>query len=316
MTTRVAVFAHERVSPFHLSVPGLVFGELAVSSGIHDWEVVQCAARPGAVRTSDGYDIHVGHGLAELVEADVVVVPSWPDPSEEPPLELLAALRAAHARGAVIAGLCLGAFPVAAAGLLDGRRATTHWRAASMLAERFADVTVEPAVLYIDEGDVITSAGTAASLDACLHIVRRMLGSAVADDVARGLVVSPQREGRQAQFVDRPLPAAHPLADVLDWARGHLDEKLDVDTLAARAFMSRRTFSRSFFRLMGETPARWIRTQRLREAQRLLETTEVGVEQVAVACGFSSPVTLRQNFLAEFGISPLMHRKKFGRRPT
>lgn len=317
MPTTVAVLAHEQLNPFHLSVPGAVFGELRQASGITDWDVVLCAAERGRVSTSDGYDIQVDRGLTDLLAADVVVVPSWRDPYEDAPSELTDALREAHARGALVVGLCLGAFVVAGTGLLDGRRATTHWRATDVLAERFPKVTVDPAVLYIDEGDVITSAGTAASLDACLHVVRARLGSRVANQVARGLVVSPHREGGQAQFVDRPVPErdrADPLAGVLDWALAHLADDLDVDELAARAHMSRRTFTRSFGAYTGTTPARWVRAQRLREAQRLLETTSQSIERVASSVGFSSAVTLRENFVSEFGVSPLRYRRAFAAR--
>lgn len=227
---------------------------------------------------------------------------------------MLASLVTAHDGGAVVAGLCLGAFVVAAAGLLDGRRATTHWRAAERLAARYPAVDVDPRVLFIDEGDVVTSAGTAASIDACLHIVRTRLGSAVANNVARGVVAAPYRDGGQAQYIERPVTvpqAGDPLGRTVEWALEHLDDALSVDVLASHAHMSGRTFERAFTKSYGWTPAAWVREQRVREAQRLLETTALPVDRIAMMCGFGSAVTLRQNFVTEIGVAPAVYRRSF-----
>jgi len=310
----IVVLAYDGLSPFHLAVPGVVFGELRMGSSATDWQIRVCGITKGDLRTSDGYSVRVEGGLDELSRSDMIIVPSWPDPDVKPPGELLSALVAAHQRGAKIVGLCLGAFVLAAAGLLNGRRATTHWRCTDQLAEEYPLVSVDPAVLYIDEGDVMTSAGTAASLDACLHIIRTRLGTVVANQVARGLVVAPHREGGQSQYIERPVPVPNSrdaIGRVLKWALEHLEEALTVDVLAAKSNMSRRNFTRAFLRSTGETPADWIRSQRLREAQRLLEVTTLSVDQVATMSGFASTVTLRQNFLASFGVSPAAYRRSY-----
>jgi transcriptional regulator GlxA family with amidase domain len=311
---RVAVFAHDPLSPFHLSVPGAIVQEVTYC-GAADWEMRVCALKPGRVRTVDGYDVHVPFGLDELSDSDLVIVPSWVDPTKRAPPKLVDALLEAHHRGAVVAGMCLGAFPLADTGLLDGRRATTHWRATDLFRQRFPAVEVDETVLYVDEGGVVTSAGTAAALDACLHLVRSLLGSAAANAVARGLVVAPHRDGGQAQFIDRPVPGmdrGNPLGEVLEWALNNLVEDLGVEPLAARAHMSRRTFSRAFLAYTGETPATWVRQQRVREAQRLLETTKWSIEKIASSVGFASSVTMRQNFVADVGVTPAAYRRTFG----
>lgn len=319
MAFSVAVLAYDQLSPFHLSVPGVVFGELRTWCGVDEWEVRVCAHPRGRLRTCDGYELTVEHGLEVLAAADLAIVPSWHDPDADPPAEVLDALVVAHERGAVVAGLCLGAFVVAAAGLLDGRRATTHWRAAPRLAERYPEVEVDPRVLFIDDGDVVTSAGTAASIDACLHLIRSRLGSSVANQVARGLVAAPYREGGQAQYIERPMPVLDrddPLVRTVEWALEHLAQDLPIHTLAAHAHMSTRTFERAFIKSHGLTPAAWVRGQRVREAQRLLEDTTLAVDRIAVLCGFGSPVTLRQNFVAEVGVPPATYRRSFQRRAT
>ncbi|MFF5174361.1 GlxA family transcriptional regulator [Micromonospora sp. NPDC000089] len=310
---RIAVYAFDGVTMFHLSVPQLVFDEVA-RQGLGDWKTVLFSDRAGVIRTAEGYPI--GEVLAPSVaeEADIVVVPSWFEDGRAAGPALRRTLTEAHGRGATIAGLCLGAVAVADAGLLSRRAAVTHWQAVDMLAARHRDIDVDASVLYIDHGDVLTSAGTASAIDACLHFVRSRLGAAAANQVARSLVVAPHREGGQAQYIERPLPphsVKDPIAGVLEWALRHLAEPLSVERLADVAHMSRRTFIRAFQASTGITPALWVRRQRLDEARRLLESTDLSIGQVAAVCGFGSVVTLRQSFAAAFDTSPSDYRRRF-----
>ncbi len=309
---RVAVVAFDRISPFHLSVPCLVFGEQR--PGVPPYSLTVCAAEPGPLRTSAGFSLHTEHGLEALQRAQTLVVPSWRDPHERPPQALLDALVAAHQRGAQLVGLCLGAFVLAEAGLLDGRTATTHWAWAEQLAQRFPRVKVDAEVLYIDDGDLLTSAGTAAGLDCCLHLLRQRCGAQVANRVARRLVVAPHRQGGQAQFIEQPLPASAQgdrLGELLDWVRTHLDQPHSLDSLANRALMSRRSFTRHFRRLTGSTVGAWLLAERLAYSRRLLESGEQSVEKIAGLAGFGSAASLRQHFNAALGLSPLAYRRSF-----
>jgi transcriptional regulator GlxA family with amidase domain len=311
---RVAVAAFDGISPFHLSVPCLVFGEDRREDGIPQAEVLVCAEVPGRLATSAGFSIEAPHGLERFADADIVIVPSWPDPLEPAPPALLDALRAAHARGATVAGLCLGAFVLAQAGLLDGRRATTHWRSAHVFAAAFPKVEPDPNVLYVEDGNVMTSAGTAASLDCCLHLLRARIGAELANRVARQLVVSPHRQGGQAQFIEQPLPKAvrgDRLGEALEWALRHLDDAPGIDRLAERAAMSRRTFTRRFRERTGTSVNAWLNVQRVAFAQRLLETTDLPVEQVAGQAGFGSALSLRQHFADSLRTSPSAYRREF-----
>jgi transcriptional regulator GlxA family with amidase domain len=313
---RIAVYAFDGVTMFHLSVPQLVFDEVT-GQGLGDWTTVLFSDRAGSIRTAEGYPIGEVRGLSAAREADIVVVPSWFTDGRAPGPALRRTLTKAHGRGATIAGLCLGAVAVADAGLLSRRTAVTHWQAVDMLAARRRDIGVDASVLYIDHGDVLTSAGTASAIDACLHLVRGRLGAAAANRVARALVVAPHREGGQAQYVERPLPAHpanDPIAVVLEWALRHLTEPLPVERLAEVAHLSRRTFIRAFQATTGVTPAVWVKRQRLDEARRLLESTDLPIDQVAAACGFGSTVTLRQNFAAAFDTSPSEYRRRFDAR--
>jgi transcriptional regulator GlxA family with amidase domain len=310
----IAVVAFEGISPFHLSVPCLVFGEDRSEVGMPPYEILVSSLERGPLRTSAGFRIEAPHGLGRLSEAGIVIVPSWRDPGERPPARLISALRSAHASGAKIVGLCLGAFPVAEAGLLDGRRATTHWRWASMFAARFPRVELDPGVLYVDEGDVLTSAGTAAAIDACLHLLRSDVGAEIANRVARRLIVSPHRRGGQAQFIEQPLgddEADDRLSRTMEWALRRLDEPLGLDALAARAFMSRRNFTRRFREATGTTVHRWLLDQRVALAQRLLETTDQPVERVAMSAGFGTALSLRVRFAEAVGTSPSAYRRDF-----
>ncbi|GAA0404292.1 helix-turn-helix domain-containing protein [Streptomyces luteireticuli] len=253
------------------------------------------------------------HGLDDLVAADTVIVPPCDDVDRPPPADLVEAVRAAHAGGARVASICTGAFTLAAAGLLDGRRATTHWMHAGLLAERHPEIEVDARVLYIDEGSVLTSAGRAAGIDLCLHMVRTDHGTAIANAVARRLVVAPHRSGGQAQFVAAPVPSAtgNSLTDVLVWALERLHEPLTVTDLARRAHMSPRNLGRHFLAVTGSTPLQWLLTQRLHRAQELLESTDESVDQIADRVGMGTATTLRRHFNRAFGVPPDTYRRTF-----
>ncbi|MGF6608322.1 transcriptional regulator GlxA family with amidase domain [Paraburkholderia sp. WSM4175] len=310
----VAVVAFDRISPFHLSVPCVVFGEDRRGGGVPDFDFRVCAAETGALATTAGFSIEVIHGLEALADAQTIIVPSWRDPAETPPAALLDALRAAHARGALLVGLCLGAFVLAAAGILDRRPASTHWAWADDFARRYPRVRLDADVLYVDDGNVLTSAGTAAGLDCCLHVLRKICGARVANHVARRLVVSPHRQGGQAQYVQQPMPPkprGDRLSGLLDWVSGNLATPHTLDTLAARALMSRRTFTRRFRLATGTTVGAWLLAQRLARAQQLLESTDGSVEAIAASAGFGSAASLRQHFADAFRTSPSAWRREF-----
>jgi transcriptional regulator GlxA family with amidase domain len=310
----VAVIAFEGISPFHLSVPCMVFGDDLSRLGVPRYGLLICGEKPGPTTTMSGFDIVVGHGLFALAQADTVIVPAWPDPDVAPSGPLLQALRDAHARGARIVGLCLGAFVLAEAGLLDGCTASTHWAWADDFARKYPGVTLDRKVLYVDGGNILTSAGTAAAIDCCLHLLRSDHGAEVAGRVARRMVVAPVRHGGQAQYIEQPLPKSagnDPLSMALDWAIGNLAQPISVDMLAERAAMSRRNFTRRFKMKTGTTVAQWLVNCRLAAAQRLLETTGQAIDRVADLAGFGSAASLRQHFTAQFGISPAAYRKQF-----
>lgn len=311
---RIAVLASEGISLFHLSVPSLVFGRDRRDAGLPRHEVVVCAQQPGPVATADGLPVEVAHGLEALETADIVIVPSWGTPEVPAPEAVTSALAAAHARGATIVGFCVGAFVLGDAGLLDGLPATTHWAWRERFCQRFPTSCFRPDVLYVDTGRVVTSAGTVAAIDCCLHLVRRRYGAEVANRVARRLVTPPHRDGGQAQYIEQPVPervSDDRLATVVEWARGHLDQPLSIDTLAGMALMSRRNFTRRFREAVGTSAQRWIATERLRLAQRLLETTDLAIDQVAEAAGFGTSLSLRQRFAEDVGMSPSAYRRAF-----
>jgi transcriptional regulator GlxA family with amidase domain len=312
--TTVAVVAFDRISPFHLSIPCTVFGENRTDLGLPEFSLRVCALTPGPFRTSVGFAISTPCTLADIDSADIVVVPSWPDDLPPPPVVLLDALRAAHARGARVVGLCLGSFVLAEAGLLDGRRATTHWLGASAFEQRYPRVTLDADVLYVDDGGVLTSAGSAAALDCCLYLVRERYGAEVANRLARRLVVPPHRAGGQAQYIEHPVPASASedrLSETLQWALARLAQPLSLDRMAAQALMSRRTFTRRFRQLTGTTVGKWVLMQRLAQAQRLLECSDLSVERIAADCGLGAAVSLRQHFAAAFATSPSAYRRAF-----
>lgn len=315
----VALAVTDSMLHFELSLAHEVFagGLTGVTAAGAGYRVVLCG--PRAVRTGR-FRLEPDHGLDLLARAGTVIVPGWADVTVEPPAELVEAVRAAHRAGARVASLCTGAFVLAAAGLLDGRRATTHWAHTEALAARYPRVRVDPDVLYVDEGSVLTSAGKAAAMDLCLHLVRLDHGSAVANTVARRLVVPPHRDGGQAQFVSTPVPAADggPLGELLPWALERLDQPLTVTDLARRARMSTRHLGRHFRAVTGTTPLRWLLTQRIRRAQELLETTGEGIDAIAEATGMGSAATLRRHFNRTVGVPPDAYRRTFraGRRPA
>lgn len=310
----IAVVAFDGISAFHLSVPSLVFGDDRSDIGVPHFTVRVCGAEPGPLRTTAGFKLHLEHGLEGLAGAGTIIVPSWRDPNQAPPPQLVAAVRRAHARGATIVGLCLGAFVVAEAGLLDGRPATTHWNWAKAFAERYPKLKVDPDVLYVDDGDVITSAGTVASIDCCLHVLRRQLGAEIANRVARRLVVAPQRQGGQAQYIEQPVQRDSEderLSTTLAWVSSHLAQPHGVDSLAKRTRLSRRTFTRRFRQTTGTSLSPWLRNQRVAAAQSMLEKSNATLDEIATAVGFGSTVSLRQCFGSVLQVSPGEYRKQF-----
>jgi AraC family transcriptional regulator, transcriptional activator FtrA len=312
--TVVAVIDHG-VSPFELSVAYEVFG-LDRTELVDPWYrfVVAAAESPVRVKDGSGLTLNLERRLDAIEEADTVVVPMW-HVDEPPGAELVDALRAAHHRGARILSFCSGAFLLAYAGLLDGRRAATHWMYAEELERRFPAVDVQADVLYVVDGSVMTSAGTAAAIDLCLHVVRLDHGAEVANAVARRMVVPPHRDGGQSQFISAPVPviadAGDPFRDTLDWAIEHLDEPLTVEVLARRAATSPRTFARRFVAATGTTPLQWLLRQRVLLAQRLLETTDEPIERLAGTCGFGTAAGLRVHFQRQVGTNPTAYRRTF-----
>jgi AraC family transcriptional regulator, transcriptional activator FtrA len=310
----VATIIYDDVNPFELGVATEVFGAERQELGVPWYRFLLCAAEPRPIRAFSGLLLTTPHTLADAAQADTIIVPG-PRPGIVPvPDALLDTLRLAYRRGARILSFCTGAFLLAAAGLLDGRRVTTHWRWAAELAARYPNVQVDPRVLYIDDGQVLTSAGTAAAIDLSLHIVRQDYGAAIAAAVARRMVVPPQRYGDQAQYIETPLLAAdeaEPFGAALAWMTAHLSEDLTVEQMAARAVMSPRTFARRFRATLGASPHQWLLQQRVALAQRLLETTDEPIERIAARCGFSSSATLRLHFRRLLHLSPQSYRSAF-----
>jgi transcriptional regulator GlxA family with amidase domain len=301
-------------SPFEFAVACEVFGiDRSEDLGVPWYRFLVCGVGPSPIRAQTGFEIVVPHGLEALQQADTVVVPASGQSSAPAPV-LIEALRAAHRRGARIVSVCTGAFIVAAAGLLDGRRATTHWMHVDEFTARFPGVKVDRDVLYVDEGDVLTSAGTAAGIDLCLHIVRLDYGAEVANAVARRMVVPPHRDGGQAQFVRDPIsdrPPGDPFAETLVWVQEHLADPLTVDDLARRSAMSPRTFARRFRDTTGTTPHQWLVRQRVLLAQRLLESSDLSIDLLAQRTGFGTAANLRQHFQRVVRTSPQAYRRVF-----
>jgi len=313
----VAAIAFDGIRPFHLSVPCLIFGEDRTTEGLPAFEFRVCAPEANKLlSTESGLGLMAPYDLSGLEGADLVIMPSWLSKEAPVPEALTTALRKAHDAGAMIVGLCLGAFPLAAAGLLDGREATTHWLATNHLAKSYGAITVRPDQLYVDAGDIITSAGVAASLDCCLHIVRRLYGADAAQRLARRIVLSPHRQGGQAQFIEAavpPAPTTDPLAQALDSVLADLGSPHELDSVADRARMSRRTFTRKFQKKTGVSFGRWLGAQRLLKAQELLETTERSIDDIAFLTGFGTATSMRQHFSAALQTSPARYRREFAR---
>jgi AraC family transcriptional activator FtrA len=308
--TTVALLAAGRPLHFELAAAYEIFGNPPREAARGWYDVVLCG--PGPVRVGP-FLVEPDQGLAGLTGADTVIVPACADIDEPPPAELVEAVRAAHESGARIASLCTGAFVLGAAGLLDGRRATTHWAHAAQLSARYPRAVVDPDVLYTDNGSVLTSAGKAAAVDLCLHLVHLDHGAAIANSVARRLVMPLHRPGGQAQFVAAPVQVKgdHVLAHLLAWARLRLDQPLSVTDMARQANTSPRNLGRQFHSVVGQTPIQWLLTQRVRRAQELLETTDESVEAVAVATGMGTATTLRRQFKRIVGVPPDSYRRAF-----
>ncbi|WP_426593468.1 DJ-1/PfpI family protein [Cellulomonas sp. McL0617] len=309
MSTKVAVLALDGVLAMEVGMPFQILGRLPALG----YELVLCGAEPGPVMTSGGYPVVASHGLEGLADADTIVVPAFDIPAREIPAAVLDALRSAHTRGARLVSICGGAFALAAAGVLDGRRATTHWRLASTMAALYPRVDVDPDVLYVDAGSVITSAGVAAGIDVCLHLLRVDHGAAVANEVARLMVAAPHREGGQAQFIERPVAPVTDtsLAATRAWALRMLTEPLTVATLAQHAHLSERTFARQFVVETGTTPLRWLVAARVDRARELLETRDWGSDRVAAECGLGTASNLRVHFRRAVGVTPSDYRRSF-----
>jgi len=315
---RVVVVAYDRVALFEMAIAVEVFGLPRPELKIPWYDFTVCAIDRGPLRATGSIHVRAGRDLRAIARADTVIVPGWRDPAEIPPRRLLDSIRGAHRRGARIVSICSGVFVLAAAGLLDGGRATTHWRYTETLRRSYPSVRVEPDVLYVQEGRVFTSAGSAAGIDLCLHLVRLDHGADVANQVARRLVVSPHREGGQAQFIDRPVPAriGGGLVRATDWALEHLDRPFGVDDLAKAAALSTRSLVRRFHSELGTTPHRWLVQQRVFAAQRELEGSRSTVEEIAATVGFGTAQTLRLHFRRVLRTSPNAYRRRFARRAS
>lgn len=311
----VVAVVHERASVFELGLVCQMFGLDRSDDGLPTYAFDVCAPVPGLVTSTSGFAIQVEHGLERLRAADLVTVPAWPSlDTQAPPPALVEALHEAVARGARVLSICTGAFLLAAAGLLDGRRATTHWQFTGRLARRYPRITVDPDVLYVEDGPLMTSAGASAGVDACLQVVRSEFGSRTANALARRLVMPAHRSGGQAQYVEMPVQDArgsYELPALIDWIQLHLDQPLTVPALAARVAMSPRSFARWFTTVTGATPHRWLLEQRLRRAEELLESTDLPIERVALHVGFGSADTLRHHFVRLHHVSPTTHRLMF-----
>ncbi|HEX4248468.1 MAG TPA: helix-turn-helix domain-containing protein [Pseudonocardia sp.] len=314
--TSVAMAVTDGIPLIEVAAPCEIFGVDRPDLADPWYDFTVCG--PDGARVGGWFRADAPHGLDELVAADTVIVPACRNVHERQPADLVDAVRAAHERGARVVSICSGAFVLAAAGLLDGRRATAHWLHAALLAERYPLVKVDPEVLYLEDDGIYTSAGKAAGFDLCLHLVRLDHGTAVANALARRLVVAPHRTGGQAQFIPAPVaaPGNHDLAELLPWVLDHLDQPLSVAELARRANMSVRTLARHFNAVTGAAPLQWLLTQRIHRAQELLETTTESIDQVAARTGMGTPTTLRRHFNRVVGVPPDAYRRTFQNEPA
>jgi AraC family transcriptional activator FtrA len=315
----VVALGFDGMAPFELGVVTEVFALPRPELDARWWySFTLCGERPGRLSAVGGFSLEVTHGLEALAIADTIVLPGTADVHSDPSREVLGALLGAHARGARLVSICSGAFVLAATGLLDGLPAATHWRYAPLLQERFPGVRVDRDVLYLDNGQILTSAGTAAGIDLCLHIVRRDHGADVANRVARRMVIAPHRDGGQTQFIERSVPASpgdDPIGSAITYALAHIDRQLDVDSLARLVHLSPRQFSRRFVAATGTSPGQWLTQQRIDASLPMLEHGLSGIEAIAQAVGLT-PANYRKHFRTHVGISPLAYRREFQRRAT
>ena len=313
---RVVTILYDGLCTFEFAIVVEVFALPRPELDVDWYKFSVCSVDRASSRATGGVRIVARKGCEALRGAGTIIIPGWKSADAPVPAALIRELRRAHARGARLLSVCSGVFVLAATGLLDGKRATTHWRYIEKLRARYPRIRVEPDVLYVDEGDILTSAGSAAGIDLCLHLVRRDYGAAVVNEVARRMVVSPHRDGGQAQYVPVPVPQQSEagLANVMDWATRRLNSRMSVSKLAEHAKMSARTFARRFVEQTGTTPHRWLTQQRLFAAQRLLESTRQSIDRVAEAVGFETAETLRHHFRKEFRTTPTAYRRRFATR--
>ena len=316
MAHKVVVVAYDRLCTFEFGCAVELFALPRPELPVPWYDFAVCAAEPGPLRAAGGIELNVSHTLRLLDGADTIVIPGWRAPDEAPPPLLLAKLRRAFERGARLCSICSGVFVLAAAGLLDGRRATTHWKYVSSLAARYPRILVQPNALYVDEGRVLTSAGSAAGLDMLLHMVRCDFGAKIANQVAQRLVIAPHREGDQAQFVPRPLAAdgRGRLARLMDFVRAHPGAAHTLASLGQRAAMSTRTLQREFRAATGVSPHEWLVGERIERAKELLETTHLSAQGIAARIGMGSAESLRHHFRRRVGTTPGEYRRRFSRR--
>lgn len=315
----VGILAYDGMSGFESGLAAEIFGITELSDMFsaeipRPWYSIKLCAETPEVRMIGGATVRAGYGLADLVAADTLIIPSVRDVTEPLSPALIDAIRSAHDRGARLVSICSGAFALAAAGVLDGRQATTHWIYVDLLQQRYPEVDVDPAPLYVDGGGVLTSAGCAAGLDLCLHIVRSDHGVRIANDIARRLVISPHRAGGQAQYIDSPVPepaADGRIAASMEWALSNLDSPITLDELASQSALSRRTYLRQFAKATGTTPIKWLIEQRIQASLALLESSSLSIEQIATRVGFESAVTYRHHFVRQLHTTPSDYRNCF-----
>src|SRR6266567_4851263 len=309
----VVALAYDELGTFEFGIVVELFGLRRTGLGVPWYQFEVCSADPGPIRAAGGIRLEVRRGLRALHQAGTIVIPGWRRLDEPPPPALIRALRRAHADGARLVSICSGVFLLASTGLLDGKRVTAHWRQADRLIAMYPNIHVEPDVLYVDEGSILTSAGSAAGIDLGLHIIRLDYGAEIANRVARRLVMPPHRDGGQAQYVQNPVDsrAAGGLAPLLQWAQSHLGQALSVEDLARHAAMSPRTFARQFRQQTGTTPHQWLTHQRLLAAQMRLEKTDDGIDAIAEAVGLQTAATLRQHFSRTLDTTPTAYRHRF-----
>jgi len=314
---RVGTLAYDGLGTFEFGIVVEVFGLPRTGFAVQWYDFTVCSLERHPVQAAGGILVQAHHGLRDLERMGTIVIPGWKYNAGPAPPKLLRALRSAHSAGARLVSICSGVFLLAETGLLDGRRVTAHWRHVDRFRAQFPKVRIEPSVLYVDEGDILTSAGSAAGLDLCLHIVRRDFGAEIANQLARRLVIPPHRDGGQAQYVEDPILPAQTggLAPVLEWVQANLRRVVRVDDLARRAHMSERTFARQFRQQTGTTPHRWLTHQRLMAAQRRLEKSADSIDQIAEAVGMETAATLRLHFHRALGTSPTAYRRRFATHP-